>query len=118
MMPTVLLPGLRLRSLNELLRQHPKARRRQSRKEKKDVGIMLLARVGLTRPKPPLVITITRVSPGRCDDDNLVGGGKAVRDSVAAYLGIDDGSPLVTYRYAQRVGPWAVEIEIVRPSAV
>lgn len=108
----ITLPGMRLRSLNELLRQHPKARRRQSRQEKKDVGLMLLARVGVNPPKPPLVVVITRVSPGHCDDDNLAGGAKAARDSIAAYLKIDDGSPLIKWRYEQRVGPYATEIDI------
>jgi len=108
----VKLPGLRLRSLNEVLKQHPKARRRQSREEKNAVGLMLLARLGVNPPKPPLVVTITRVSPGHCDLDNMAGGAKWCVDAIAFYLKIDDGSPLITWLYGQRVGPYAVEITI------
>lgn len=108
----ITLPGMRLRSLNELLRQYPKTRRRQSRKEKNDVGLMLLARVGLARPKPPLVVSLTRVGPVQLDADNAVASFKWVRDEVSRYLKIDDASPLIEWRYAQRVGEYAVEIDI------
>jgi hypothetical protein len=38
----------------------------------------------------------------RVDDDNLQGALKAVRDEVAAWLGIDDGDERVQYCYAQQ----------------
>jgi len=37
----------------------------------------------------------------KCDDDNLQGALKGVRDEVAAWLGIDDGDARVQYCYAQ-----------------
>ena len=56
------------------------------------------------RPMSPVAvrITLTRVAPRVLDDDNLASGFKAVRDGIADWLGIDDGSPLLTWRYEQR----------------
>ena len=49
-------------------------------------------------------ITLTRVAPRKLDDDNLASGFKAVRDGVADWLGIDDGSPRIKWQYAQHKG--------------
>lgn len=62
-----------------------------------------------------LEVTLTRISPGTLDDDNLRGALKAVRDGVASALRIDDASPLVRWLYEQRHGDakqYGVEIEI------
>lgn len=67
-------------------------------------------------PKLPLVITITRIGPRKLDDDNLVGACKYIRDQIAQVIGTDDGSPLYTWRYEQRVGKrekYGVDVEIV-----
>jgi len=65
---------------------------------------------------PPLVITLTRIAPRTLDrDDNLNISMKAVRDGVADWLAIDDGSDLLTWRYAQRKGlpkEHAVQIDV------
>ena len=50
----------------------------------------------------PCVVTMTRVSPRGLDDDNLRSALKATRDGIADKLGVDDRSPLVEWRYAQR----------------
>lgn len=66
--------------------------------------------------RPPITITMCRVSARKLDDDNLAGAFKAVRDGVADWLGIDDGSPLLRWVCEQRrgaVGERAVTIEIV-----
>lgn len=42
-----------------------------------------------------------RVAPGRLDDDNLARACKAVRDEVAAWLGVDDGDPRISWVTAQ-----------------
>lgn len=65
------------------------------------------------RPRLPCSVTLTRIAPSNgMDDDNLVGALKAVRDQVAAWLGVDDKrSQVVAYRYAQDRGPWGVRIE-------
>lgn len=60
-----------------------------------------------------LVVTLTRVSRGELDDDNLRGALKAVRDEVASWLRIDDRDPRVRWAYAQeRVQSFAVRIRI------
>ena len=55
-------------------------------------------------PPPPYVITITRIGPRQLDSDNLAGSAKALRDGVADWLGIDDGSPRIKWEYAQHKG--------------
>ena len=49
----------------------------------------------------PMTITITRIAPRKLDSDNLASSAKAVRDGIAEALGIDDGSELVAWLYAQ-----------------
>jgi hypothetical protein len=64
----------------------------------------------------PVTVVLTRVAPRRLDGDNLQSGFKAVRDGVADWLGVDDGSSLVDWQYAQRSdGPkvYKVEIEVI-----
>lgn len=63
----------------------------------------------------PCVVTLTRIAPRALDDDNCVGGFKALRDGIAARLGVDDADPRVTWRYAQRKGnpgEYAAEVRI------
>lgn len=62
----------------------------------------------------PVHVALTRVSPGRPDDDNAGAGMKSVRDAIAAQLGVDDGDRAsVTWGYgAPRRGAWAVEVRI------
>lgn len=72
-------------------------------------------------PMLPCIIYLTRIAPSNgLDGDNLQGALKPVRDGVADYLQVDDGSPLVTWEYAQERGPkgeYAVRIEIMRQPA-
>lgn len=60
----------------------------------------------------PCTITLTRQAPSNgLDDDGLRPALKAVRDATADYLGLpSDRDPRVTWEYAQRRGPYAVEI--------
>lgn len=46
---------------------------------------------------PRLLVTLTRRAGKRLDDDNATAGCKAVRDAVAAWLEVDDGSPRVVW---------------------
>jgi predicted Fe-S protein YdhL (DUF1289 family) len=99
------------------LREHHMARHRRVLKERSAVNWAFLARrARATRlPALPIVVTLTRLAPPRSklDDDNNVAGCKAVRDEVAAWLGVDDRSPMVEWRYAQeRAKGYAVRIQI------
>lgn len=88
-------------------REHWGARARRSKAERDTVGWMV--------PKcaPPCVVTLTRISPRQLDDDNLRGSLKAVRDSVAERLGVDDRDPRVTWKYGQEKSrEYAVRVEI------
>ncbi|MBU6231397.1 hypothetical protein KGP36_01910 [Patescibacteria group bacterium] len=61
----------------------------------------------------PCTVTLTRFGPRRLDDDNLAGSFKAVRDRIAQLMGIDDGSPLVSWVYKQQPSKeYRVRIEI------
>lgn len=94
-------------------REHWAARARRTKQHR----IAALA----VRPHPlPRVVTITRIAPRRLDDDNLVGGAKALRDGIADRLGVDDADPRVMWRYAQERGrrkEYAVRIRIEPMSA-
>ena len=69
-------------------------------------------------PRPvsvPCVVRFTRIGPQKLDDDNLAGGFKACRDEIARQIGIDDGSELVRWEYAQvAVGKriYSVRVEV------
>jgi hypothetical protein len=52
----------------------------------------------------PVTIKLSRIAPRVLDSDNLQSGFKACRDGVADWLGIDDGSPRLTWDYEQRKG--------------
>lgn len=76
----------------------------------------LCCMVGKAIPPLPLIVTITRAGRRRLDDDNIASACKYLRDQIAAVVGVDDGSPLYTWRYEQRVGkrePYGVDVEIV-----
>lgn len=56
-------------------------------------------------PQPPLTVKLTRISPRRLDEgDNLPMSMKAVRDGIADWLGIDDGSDKIKWLYGQKKG--------------
>lgn len=70
---------------------------------------------GLALPKLPAEITLTRITPHArgFDSDNVASSLKAVRDGVADAYGVDDGSPLYTWKYWQERGKdYGVRIEI------
>jgi len=50
----------------------------------------------------PCTVTMTRLSASECDDDNLQGAMKAIRDQIAKTAGVDDGprGP-IKWAYAQ-----------------
>lgn len=60
---------------------------------------------------------LTRVAPRQLDDDNLQSAFKALRDEVAAQVGIDDGSDRWHWEYHQRKGAPGVEVvlQILQP---
>lgn len=91
-------------------REHHMARARRAKQQRSLARLQTIARLC----RSPLwarvangcgiVVTITRIGPRELDDDNLAGSAKHVRDGIADALGIDDGSDLVTWLYAQSKG--------------
>ena len=62
---------------------------------------------------PVVRVTMTRVAPRSLDKhDNLPASLKAHADGIAKALRLDDASPLIEWKYAQRKGPAAVEFTI------
>jgi hypothetical protein len=62
------------------------------------------------------VITLRRISAGKMDNDGLHTALKSVRDGIADALGIDDGSPAITWKCEQgkgKRGVYLVEVEIL-----
>jgi hypothetical protein len=106
-MKSVLLPIKTVGGLNA--REHHLKRARRVKRERFTARLM-------TPDHPlPCIVTITRLSPGILDDDNLQGAAKAIRDGIADRLGIDDRDPRVQWRYAQakcKRGEFGVRIEL------
>jgi hypothetical protein len=73
-------------------------------------------RLWCDKPALPCTIVLTRISSRALDDDNLRGALKAVRDSIAEWLGVDDGpTGPITWEYAQERGKgFGVRIDVVR----
>jgi len=108
---TVTVPMRTASALNS--REHYMARARRVKAEREMIGWSLKSHA---KPKPPLVVTLTRVAPSNGVDefDNLPSCLKGSVDAIADWLGIDDKDPRVKYRCDQRRGPWSVEIRIER----
>jgi hypothetical protein len=103
----VLLPLTTGRGLNDRLHWAQRARQTKSHRH--------LAFYLTPKHAVPCVVTLTRLSAGTLDDDNLRGALKGVRDGVADRLGIDDADPRVRWEYAQekcKRGESAVRVEI------
>jgi hypothetical protein len=66
------------------------------------------------RPALPCTVSFTRVAPSSgLDDDSLPASCKGIRDQIAAWIGVDDRDPRVSWKYDQRRGKqWAVEVSI------
>ncbi len=89
---------------NANLREHWATRARRNKRQRSVIQWHLRALGSIPKPAGQLVVTITRIAPRRLDDDNAIGGCKAVRDAIAEWLGIDDGSEQVAWRYGQERG--------------
>lgn len=98
------------------LREHWAKKAKRVKRQRQLVGMLLWnTELCWVRPRPALPVTVllTRIAARKLDDDNLCGGFKAVRDEIAAWLGVNDNDPRVTWRYAQERGKgFACRIEI------
>jgi hypothetical protein len=99
---------------------------RRVRSQRSETFLHLLGTWGRRVPPLPLTITLTRVSAGTLDGDNLQHALKFCRDGVADWLALaygkgSDEQPGLTWAYAQAKGgrgEYAVEVTITRTTAV
>ena len=88
---------IRLRSTANL-RAHPLRLWREGKTQENAITKAIPAAI---LPPLPVVVTITRIGHRKLDTDNLAISAKAVRDQIARLYGVDDGSDLYTWEYAQ-----------------
>lgn len=98
-------------------REHWASRARRVKAQRAAVTLALRCqRVDVRELQAAPHIRVLLVRTGRrLDDDNLRGAMKAVRDAVAAWVGIDDGSDRWEWCYDQRPGKVGVELVIGMP---
>jgi len=110
---SIAVPGLKTVS-EQNLREHWRSRNARTEHQKHIVGLcMNTAGAAVKKLKLPLIVQITRISPGPgLDSDNLVASQKHVRDAIAKVLKVDDKDARVDWRVDQKKGPWGVEILI------
>ncbi len=103
------LKGLALASTPNA-REHWTARAERSR----DVRALVARALEGTAPPPgPWTVAITRSGPRVLDSDNLAASCKALRDALAAWMGVDDGpSAPVAWTYAQARGGYGVSVVV------
>ena len=85
-------------------RGHWSVHARTAKLERRAVALMLRFAKG-PRPEFPAVVSFVRVAPSPLDDDNLRGAMKALRDEIAAWLGVNDRDARIVWQYAQERGP-------------
>jgi hypothetical protein len=96
------------------VREHWRSRAQRAKSHRNHAALALRV-AGVQRAPAAAVVTLTRIAPRPLDGDNLQGALKSVRDGVADWLQIDDGSERIEWRYAQRKGApktYSVEVEV------
>jgi len=90
-----------IRTVSEAnLREHWTVTCRRRKKHRQDAH---WAMKQFARPRLPVAITLTRMSPRPLDQhDNLPISMKAAADGICDWLGVDDGSPDVQFMYRQQ----------------
>ena len=109
----VLIPVKTVPGLNA--REHWRVRAKRVKNERGITWGLIYHKVK-TAPLP-IIVTMTRVSAGELDGDNLQGALTGVRDSIADAYGVDDRTPLIEWRYAQqkcKKGLFGVIVEVER----
>lgn len=106
---------LPIRTVSELnTREHWAKTHRRRKMQREVVGHCLNTK---QRPSLPVDVFLTRLAPRAFDrGDNLNASFKAIRDQIAAWLGVDDADERVVWHYDQRKGKpkeYAVLIEVL-----
>ena len=96
-------------------------RTQKGAKERASGAIFARAALAKARVAPtqlvPCVVTFTRLSTAKMDDEGCIASLKHYRDGIADALGVDDGSRFIKFEYAQlrgKRGQHAVHVRIER----
>jgi len=81
-------------------REHYRARAARVKSERHAACVT----VKVTKRPFPCVVTMTRLSPGTLDSDNLQGSFKAIRDGIADAYQLPDNDPRSTFHMELRAG--------------
>jgi hypothetical protein len=108
---------LPLRPINAMnVREHWSKRAARAQKQRRDTYYGLLSIKPSPQPPGRLEVTMTRLYPptGRpMDSDGIAASFKAIRDGIADWLGIDDGSARVEWKYRQeKHAIFAIRVQI------
>jgi len=112
------IPDLRTKS-EANMREHPKAKARRVRIQRLTAKMHAHAAAGCKSVTLPCVVRLTRIAPRKLDSDNCSSSMKAIRDGIADWLEIDDGSDeLLAFTYSQERGPYGVRVEVFQASRI
>lgn len=94
--------------------QHWRVRQKRAKAHRSAAGVIPVASL----PRMPVTVTMTRLSPGTLDSDNLPSSMKHIRDGIADRYGVKDNDPRIEWCYAQRKEKeYAVEVLIQQKTA-
>lgn len=82
-------------------RGHWGGRASRFKKQRLDVRLTCNRAIKPLPDNATAIVTLTRLGKRTLDTDNLSGAFKAIRDEIAAMMGIDDGSERIEWRYRQ-----------------
>jgi hypothetical protein len=89
-------------------REHWRTRHKRTKYQRTVVSMLMPKGVPV-----PCTVTLTRISSGVLDDDNLPASLKSVRDQIAALSGVDDADPRIKWVYAQeRINKRQYEVRV------
>lgn len=97
-------------------REHYMAKHRRKVAQQLETAAEWRRAIGQRRVPLPCVIRLTRIGCKAMDSDNLAGSMKHVQDAIAKLIGVDDGSDLLRFEYAQEViakRQYAVRVEVM-----
>lgn len=102
---TARIPVRLVNALNAREHWAVRAKRAKAQRQATKLAMYKACRLIAMDPSTPITVTITRCGGRRMDDDGLTASAKHVRDGVADWLGIDDGSPRITWLVRQDSAP-------------
>lgn len=82
-------------------REHWRVKSDRRKAQQQEMDVLLLNALQGRKIQLPCTVTLTRIGPKLMDDDNWINGAKGIRDAIARRLGVDDGDPMIQFRYDQ-----------------